>query len=289
MIFASLDGVLLAAAPPAAIRVDFDSTFLVQVVLFVAPDAHPQAAPLRPDAQALRGARAADRRRQARRRGKIDEKSASALTKYEAEMAKARAAGDAEREKIRAEAVKREQEILGDRPRVDRQDLEDGKRAARRPRPSASAHGAQGRSRRPWRATWRPRPRARGAVVKAARSGEPPRRLRRDGARHGVVGLGAWVARRSPPPANADARPRREASTPPRPKARGAEDEEERAASRINFGPSSASETPPFLAMLINFGILAGGYYLLGQEADRRGAADPPRHDRQGDRRGAAR
>jgi F-type H+-transporting ATPase subunit b len=43
---------------------------------------------------------------------KIDEKSVSALTHYEAEMAKARASANAERDKIRAEGLKREAEIL---------------------------------------------------------------------------------------------------------------------------------------------------------------------------------
>jgi F-type H+-transporting ATPase subunit b len=43
---------------------------------------------------------------------KIDEKSVTALTQYEAEMAKARASASAERDKIRGEGVKREAEIL---------------------------------------------------------------------------------------------------------------------------------------------------------------------------------
>ena len=43
---------------------------------------------------------------------KIDEKSASALTTYEAEMAKARAAANSERDKFRAEGLKKESEIL---------------------------------------------------------------------------------------------------------------------------------------------------------------------------------
>jgi F-type H+-transporting ATPase subunit b len=61
---------------------------------------------------------------------KIDEKSASALAKYEAEMAKARATANAEREKIRAEAIKREQEILAAVRAATAKALEDGKRAA---------------------------------------------------------------------------------------------------------------------------------------------------------------
>jgi F0F1-type ATP synthase membrane subunit b/b' len=61
---------------------------------------------------------------------KIDEKSASALSKYEAEMARARAAANAEREKIRAEALRREQEILGAVRAATAKTIEDGKRAA---------------------------------------------------------------------------------------------------------------------------------------------------------------
>jgi F-type H+-transporting ATPase subunit b len=47
---------------------------------------------------------------QARR---LDEASAGALTKYEAEMQKARSAGNLEREKLRAQGAKEENEILG--------------------------------------------------------------------------------------------------------------------------------------------------------------------------------
>jgi F-type H+-transporting ATPase subunit b len=61
---------------------------------------------------------------------KIDEKSASALSKYESEMAKARAAANAEREKIRAQAVQRENEILGAVRTSTAKTIEDGKRAA---------------------------------------------------------------------------------------------------------------------------------------------------------------
>jgi F-type H+-transporting ATPase subunit b len=61
---------------------------------------------------------------------KIDEKSASALSKYESEMAKTRAAANAEREKIRAEAVRREQEILGAVRAATAKTIDDGKRAA---------------------------------------------------------------------------------------------------------------------------------------------------------------
>ena len=61
---------------------------------------------------------------------KIDEKSSTALVKYEAEMAKARATANADRERIRTEAVKREQEILGDVRASASRALDEGKRAA---------------------------------------------------------------------------------------------------------------------------------------------------------------
>jgi F-type H+-transporting ATPase subunit b len=60
----------------------------------------------------------------------IDEQSAGALAKYEAEMARARALANADREKIRADALKREQEILGAVRVATAKALEAGKRAA---------------------------------------------------------------------------------------------------------------------------------------------------------------
>ncbi|HEX4448400.1 MAG TPA: ATP synthase F0 subunit B, partial [Polyangiaceae bacterium] len=61
---------------------------------------------------------------------KIDEKSASALAKYESEMAKARAQANAEREKIRAEAQRKEQEIMGAMRVSTARTLEEGKQRA---------------------------------------------------------------------------------------------------------------------------------------------------------------
>jgi F-type H+-transporting ATPase subunit b len=129
MIFASLDGVLLAAAPQA-IRVDFDSTFLVQVVLFVALTLvlkpllfDPMLRVFEERERLTDGAKAHARH--------LDEKAASALAHYESELAKARAAGSAEREKVRAEGVKREQEILASVRESTARVLEEGKRKAR--------------------------------------------------------------------------------------------------------------------------------------------------------------
>ncbi len=61
---------------------------------------------------------------------KIDEKSATALTKYETEMAKARASANAERDKLRAEGVKMENEILAKVRIATAQSLEEGKKKA---------------------------------------------------------------------------------------------------------------------------------------------------------------
>lgn len=62
---------------------------------------------------------------------KIDEKSASALTKYETEMGKARASANQERDKLRAEGVKTENEILDKVRKATAETLEQGKRQAR--------------------------------------------------------------------------------------------------------------------------------------------------------------
>ena len=128
MLLASLDDGLLAAAPQA-ISVDFDATFLVQ--LFLMAGLTLVLKPLLFDPM-LRLFEERERRidgakMQAR---KLDEKSASALSKYEAEMARARATANAEREKIRAEAVRREQEILAAVRAATAKTIDDGKRAA---------------------------------------------------------------------------------------------------------------------------------------------------------------
>jgi len=120
---------LLLAAEQSPIVVDVDATFLVQLVLFVGLTVilkpvlfDPMLKLFEERERRIDGAKA-----QAR---KIDEKSATALGKYEAEMAKARAAANADRDKIRAEAVKREQEILARVRAATARTLEEGKRAA---------------------------------------------------------------------------------------------------------------------------------------------------------------
>jgi F-type H+-transporting ATPase subunit b len=131
MLLASLDDGLMAAgiAAPQAISVDFDATFLVQVVLFIGLTVALKPLLFDPMLKLFeeRERRIDGAKVQAR---KIDEKSATALAEYEAEMAKARAAANVEREKVRAEALKREQEILGSVRATTAKVMEEGKRAA---------------------------------------------------------------------------------------------------------------------------------------------------------------
>jgi F-type H+-transporting ATPase subunit b len=116
-------------AAPQPISVDFDATFLVQVVLFVALTVvlkpllfDPMLKLFEEREKLIDGSKL-----QARR---IDEKSATALAKYEAEMVKARALGNAERERVHAEALKREQEILSVARAQAARVMEEGRRAA---------------------------------------------------------------------------------------------------------------------------------------------------------------
>jgi F-type H+-transporting ATPase subunit b len=128
MLLASIDDGLLAAAPQA-ISVDFDATFLVQLVLMAGLTLALKPLLFDPMLRLFeeRERRIDGAKMQAR---KIDEKSAKALSKYESEMATARAAANAEREKIRAEAVRREAEIMGAVRTSTAKTIEDGKRAA---------------------------------------------------------------------------------------------------------------------------------------------------------------
>jgi F-type H+-transporting ATPase subunit b len=60
----------------------------------------------------------------------MDQKSAGAQSKYEAEMQKARAAANAERDKLRAEGQKTENEILSKVRASTAQSLEEGRKRA---------------------------------------------------------------------------------------------------------------------------------------------------------------
>ena len=119
---------MLLAAAPQAINVDIDATFLVQLVLFVGFVLLLKPILLDPMLKLFeeREKRIDGAKAQAR---KIDEKSAGALAKYEAEMNKARAAAGAERDRIRAEGIKREQEILGAVRATAAKTVDEGKRS----------------------------------------------------------------------------------------------------------------------------------------------------------------
>ncbi len=130
MLFASFGaGLLAAGVAPQAINVDVDLTFLVQVVLFVALMLVLKPLLFDPMLRLFeeRERRIEGAKLQAR---KIDDKSASALGKYETEMAKARTAASAERDKIRAEGLAREQQILGSARAASAKVVDEGKRVA---------------------------------------------------------------------------------------------------------------------------------------------------------------
>jgi F-type H+-transporting ATPase subunit b len=114
---------------PQAITVDVDLTFVVQTVLFIALTLILKPVLFDPMLKLFeeREKRIDGAKLQAR---KIDEKSAGALSEYEAQMAKARATAGVERDKIRSEALKQEQEILGAVRASAAKVLDDGKRAA---------------------------------------------------------------------------------------------------------------------------------------------------------------
>jgi F-type H+-transporting ATPase subunit b len=115
---------------PQAISVDFDATLVVQVVLLVTLTLvlkpllfDPMLKLFEEREKRTDGVRLAARR--------IDEKSATALATYDAEMAKARAAANAERDAQRALGLKREQEILSKAREETAAVIEQGKQAVR--------------------------------------------------------------------------------------------------------------------------------------------------------------
>ncbi len=120
---------LASLAAPQAISVDFDATFVVQAVLFVALTLFLKPVLFDPMLKLFeeRERRIDGAKLQARR---IDQQSAGAQAKYEGEMSKARVAAGSERDKIRAEAVKQEQEILGKVRASTAKVIDDGKRSA---------------------------------------------------------------------------------------------------------------------------------------------------------------
>jgi F-type H+-transporting ATPase subunit b len=118
---------LALTSAPSAINVDVDLTFVVQLVLFVLLTLilkpvlfDPMLKLFEERERRIEGAKV-----QARH---TDEKSATALAKYETEMAKARNAANAERDKLRAEGAKKEQEILAAVRASAARTLEEGRR-----------------------------------------------------------------------------------------------------------------------------------------------------------------
>jgi F-type H+-transporting ATPase subunit b len=132
MLLASLDDGLAAAGAhaPQAIAVDFDATFIVQLVLFVGLTVFLKPLLFDPILKLFeeRERRIDGAKLQAR---KIDEKSSAALAQYEGAMAKARASAGADRERLRAEGVKREQEILAQVRASTNQVIDAGKQKAK--------------------------------------------------------------------------------------------------------------------------------------------------------------
>jgi F-type H+-transporting ATPase subunit b len=115
---------------PQAISVDFDSTVVVQVVLLVVLTLalkpllfDPMLRLFEEREKRTEGVKLAARQ--------IDQKSATALATYDAEMAKARAAANVERDAQRALGLKREQEILSKAREETAKVIEDGKQAVR--------------------------------------------------------------------------------------------------------------------------------------------------------------
>ncbi|MDP9148849.1 MAG: ATP synthase F0 subunit B [Myxococcota bacterium] len=130
MLFASLDDGLFAdRVAPQAINVDVDLTFLVQLVLFVALTLvlkpvlfDPMLKLFEERERRIDGAKAEARQ--------LDDRSTTALDRYESEIGRARAAATVERDKIRAEGLKREQEVLASVRATTAKVLEDGRRKA---------------------------------------------------------------------------------------------------------------------------------------------------------------
>jgi F-type H+-transporting ATPase subunit b len=113
---------------PQAISVDFDATVAVQVVLLIALTVALKPLLFDPMLKLFeeREKRTEGVKAEARH---IDEKSASALATYDAEMAKARATANAERDAQKAEALRREQEIMAKVRQETAKTIDEGKKA----------------------------------------------------------------------------------------------------------------------------------------------------------------
>lgn len=119
----------LASFAQAAVDVDFDLSVLIQAGLFLVLLVVVKPVLLDPMLKLFeeRERRIDGAKLEAR---KMDEASAGALTKFEAEMAKVRSSANAERDKVRAEAVKAEGELLAKVREKTATKLEAGRKAA---------------------------------------------------------------------------------------------------------------------------------------------------------------
>jgi F-type H+-transporting ATPase subunit b len=115
------------AHEPQAVTVDFDATVAAQAVLFVLLLLVLKPLLFDPMLKLFeeREKRIIGAKLQARR---LDEASAGALAKYEAEMQRARAVGNTERDRMRAEGSKQENEILAKVRQSTSKTLEEGRK-----------------------------------------------------------------------------------------------------------------------------------------------------------------
>jgi len=117
-----------ARAAQGAVDVDFDKTVFIQAALFLILLFVIKPLLLDPMLKLFeeRERRIDGAKLEAR---KMDEASAGALSKFEAEMNKVRASANAERDKVRAEALKAETELLGKVRERTTVKLESGRKA----------------------------------------------------------------------------------------------------------------------------------------------------------------
>jgi F-type H+-transporting ATPase subunit b len=117
-----------ARAAQGAVDVDFDKTVFIQAALFLILLFVIKPLLLDPMLKLFeeRERRIDGAKLEAR---KMDEASAGALSKFEAEMNKVRASANAERDKVRAEALKAESELLGKVRERTATKLESGRKA----------------------------------------------------------------------------------------------------------------------------------------------------------------
>jgi F-type H+-transporting ATPase subunit b len=126
---ASAAGAMFSRGAGGGVEVDFDLSFVVQIVFIVVLVLvlkpvlfDPMLKLFEERERRIDGAKLAAR--------KTDEKSAGALAKYESAMAEARAAANAERETLRAEGIRAENELLAKVRATTAKTLDEGKKKA---------------------------------------------------------------------------------------------------------------------------------------------------------------